>query len=164
MHETDTDDGSVMPIRFVPLASIAPADLVHMLNDPDVRRHMPLAGEDWDELRASAWAKAKDAQWERNGYGPWAILIGDAFAGWGGFQQEGDEADLGLVLLPQYWGHGVTIFRQMIRRGNAMGIANVTVLLPPSRVRLKGLARLGFVPAGEIDYGGHRFLKFRLSH
>jgi GNAT superfamily N-acetyltransferase len=162
MRETDTDDGSAMPIRFVPLASIAAADLVRMLNDSEVRRHMPLAGEHWDELRASDWAKAKDAQWASNGFGPWAILVGDAFAGWGGFQREGDEADLGLVLLPQYWGHGVTIFRQMIRRGDAMDIANVTVLLPPSRVRLKGLARLGFVPAGEIEYAGHRFLKFRL--
>lgn len=149
-------------IAFVPLASIAPTDLVRMLTDADVRRHMPLAGDDWDEARAVDWARAKDGQWIENGYGPWAITVGNEFAGWGGFQKEGDEADLGLVLLPAYWGQGAAIFRELVQRGQTMDLGTISVLLPPSRVRLKGLARLGFSPAGEIEYAGHRFLKFKL--
>jgi RimJ/RimL family protein N-acetyltransferase len=133
-----------------------------LLTDPEVRRHMPLAGDNWDEAGAADWARGKDAQWEANGYGPWAIRVDGAFAGWGGFQREGDEADLGLVLLPAYWGHGADIFREMVRRGRELSIANVTIMLPPSRVRLKGLVRLGFEPAGEVEHAGERFLKFRL--
>jgi RimJ/RimL family protein N-acetyltransferase len=150
-------------IDFLKLSQVAAADWLRLLVDPEVRRHMPLAGDDWDEGKAADWARGKDAQWQANGYGPWAIRIDGAFAGWGGFQKEGDEADLGLVLLPGFWGHGADIFREMVRRGRELGIANVTIMLPPSRVRLKGLARLGFEPAGELDYAGERFLKFRLS-
>lgn len=150
-------------ITFHPLSEIPAAELVTLLTDPDVRRHMPLAGDNWDAESAADWAHAKDAQWQENGYGPWAIRIDGAFAGWGGFQQEGDEADLGLVLLPGQWGHGAAIFRELVRRGTEMRIRNVTIMLPPSRVRLKGLVRLGFEPAGELDYAGQHFLKFRLT-
>lgn len=157
-----TEQSTDRQIAFVPLASIPPIELVSMLTHPDVRRHMPLAGDDWDEARAADWARAKDGQWAENGYGPWAIKVGHMFAGWGGFQKEGDEADLGLVLLPHYWGHGAAIFRLLVAQGQAMDLHNISVLLPASRVRLKGLARLGFVAAGEIEYAGHRFLKFKL--
>ena len=109
-------------ISFHPLSEIPAAELVHLLNHPDVRRHMPLAGDHWDEPRAADWAKAKDAQWQENGYGPWAIRIDGRFAGWGGFQKEGGEADLGLVLLPGQWGHGATIFRELVRRGSELQI------------------------------------------
>lgn len=149
-------------IAFVPLASIAVTELLRMLSDTEVRRHMPLAGDDWDEVKAVEWARAKDSQWLENGYGPWAIRLDGEFAGWGGFQKEGDEADLGLVLLPAFWGHGAVIFRELLQRGEAMNLSIISVLLPPSRVRLKGLTRLGFAPAGEITYAGQRFLKFKL--
>lgn len=150
-------------ITFHPLSEIPASELVALLTDPDVRRHMPLAGDDWNLENAAGWARAKDAQWQEYGYGPWAIRIGGDFAGWGGFQKEGDEADLGLVLLPGQWGHGASIFRELVRRGAQMQIRNVTIMLPPSRVRLKGLVRLGFEPAGELDYAGQHFLKFRLK-
>lgn len=150
-------------ITFHPLSEIPAAELLALLTDPDVRRHMPLAGDNWDAEGAANWARAKDAQWQENGYGPWAIRIDGTFAGWGGFQKEGDEADLGLVLLPGLWGHGAAIFRELVRRGAEMQLRNVTIMLPPSRVRLKGLVRLGFEPAGQLDYAGQRFLKFRLS-
>lgn len=150
-------------ITFHPLSEIAAAELLGLLTNPDVRRHMPLAGDNWDEAKALDWATSKDAQWQENGYGPWAIRIDGTFAGWGGFQKEEDEADLGLVLLPGQWGHGATIFRELVRRGTEMQVRNVTIMLPPSRVRLKGLVRLGFEPAGELEYAGQRFLKFRLT-
>jgi RimJ/RimL family protein N-acetyltransferase len=149
-------------ITFHPLSEIPAPELLALLTDPDVRRHMPLAGDNWDEAGAAGWARAKDAQWQEHGYGPWAVRIDGVFAGWGGFQKEGDEADLGLVLLPGQWGHGAAIFRELVRRGAEMQVRNVTIMLPPSRVRMKGLVRLGFEPAGELDYAGQHFLKFRL--
>lgn len=53
-------------------------------------------------------------------------------------------------------------FRERVRRGAEMQIRNVTIMLPPSRVRLNDLTRLGFEPAGELHHAGQRFLKFRL--
>jgi GNAT superfamily N-acetyltransferase len=150
-------------ISFHAFAEIPPADWLALLTDPDVRRHMPLAGDDWTETSAADWARSKDAQWQENGYGPWAIRIDGKFAGWGGLQKEGDEVDLGLVLLPHQWGHGARLFAEMVARGRQMQLSPITILLPPSRTRMKGLARLGFTPAGEIEYAGHRFIKFRLT-
>ena len=145
-------------------AEIEPATWLTLLNDPNVHRHMPLAGTElWTAAMAADWAKGKDAQWAANGYGPWALKLGGAFSGWGGFQKEGDEADFGLVLLPAYWGRGSRIFRELLARGRGLPLDPITIMLPPSRVRMKGLRRLGFVPAGEVSYDGHGFLKFRLA-
>lgn len=144
-------------------ADIPTSDWLVLLNHPDVTRHMPLADGKWTEASALDWAKGKDAQWQHNGYGPWSILIDGRFAGWGGFQKEADGADLALVLLPAFWGHGAELFHGFMKRRVDLGIGNVSILLPPSRSRVKGLARLGFIADGELDYQGQRFLKFRTT-
>ncbi|MNT95798.1 hypothetical protein D3C86_1968530 [compost metagenome] len=74
---------------------------------------------------------------------------------------EEDGADLALVLLPEYWGQGAMIFRHIMSLRNKLGIGPVSIMLPPSRRRFRGLARLGFQFVGELAYGGQRFLKFR---
>ena len=127
---------------------------------PDVIRHMPLATENWSDGALSEWVQGKDAQWKVNGYGPWAIRIDGVFAGWGGFQKEAGEADLALVLLPAFWGYGPVLVRAFLRRRPELGIGAVSILLPPSRTRVRGLARLGFGFDGEVEYEGRRFLKF----
>jgi hypothetical protein len=132
-----------------------------LLNHPDVIRHMPLSTESWTEHAVMEWAKGKDAQWQAHGYGPWAIRIDGAFAGWGGFQKKGREADLALVLLPEFWGYGPALVRHCMNRRQELGIGPVSILLPPSRVRVRGLARIGFAFDCEVEYEGQRFLKFR---
>jgi RimJ/RimL family protein N-acetyltransferase len=152
-----------MRFEFRPLSSIAPATWLTLLNDHDVHRHMPLAGDNWTEQAAGDWAAAKDAQWHQNGFGPWAVLVDGAFAGWGGFQKEDADVDFALVLLPAFWGHGRALHDAMLTKGFAeLGFTSITIMLPPSRVRLKSLARAGYRPDSELEYAGHRFLKFRL--
>lgn len=153
-----------MRFEFLPLSSIDGDTWVTLLNDHDVHRHMPLAGENWTAEKATDWAAAKDRQWQENGYGPWAIKVDGQFAGWGGFQKEEQDADFGLVLLPAYWGFGKQLHDAMLAKGFAeIGLDSLTILLPPSRTRLKSLDRMGYRPDGEIEYAGHRFLKFRLA-
>jgi RimJ/RimL family protein N-acetyltransferase len=149
-----------MTITLHRLSDIPAENWLHLVNHPDVIRHMPLS-TGWTASSIARWVKDKDEQWEINGYGPWAVRINGQFAGWGGFQKEGNEADLALVLLPHYWGQGVAVFRLFLARRAALGIGPFTVLLPPSRSSMKGLLRLGFIPDGEVEYDGHRFLKFR---
>lgn len=91
------------------------------------------------------------------------FLIDGKFAGWGGLQPEGDDADLGLVLHPDYWGYGKAIYEEIIRRAfEEMGFESVIILFPPSRTRIKGILRLGFAPDGEVEIAGERFNRFRL--
>lgn len=98
-----------------------------------------------------------------NGYGPLAIRIDDNFAGWGGFQQEDGEADFALVLFPEYWGQGGQIFHHFMSRRTELGIETVSILLPPSRLRTRGLGRFGFNFVGDAMLNGKRFLKFRIN-
>lgn len=125
---------------------------------------MPLTGESFTSRTAAEWVASKDAQWERHGFGPWAILVDGAFAGWGGFQAEAGGADFGLVLDPHYWGQGRAIARLMLDRGfGEFGLDEVVIALPYSRSPDRAVARWGFTPDGEASYDGTRFRQYRLS-
>ena len=103
-------------IEFVRLTEVPLAPVVELINEPRNARHMPLAGT-FTEQAAAEWVRAKDGQWESNGYGPWAVLVDGEFAGWGGFQREENGADFALVLSPAHWGqwHGRSRSRRWIR-------------------------------------------------
>ena len=135
-----------------------------LLNDPDIARHMPLAGDQFDEEATRKWVKGKDNQWEQNGYGPWAVHANEQFAGWCGFQKEEGEADFALVLRKRFWGLGRLIYLSAVGRGfDELGYESIVVTLPPSRRSSRVIERLGFHPDGEVEYWGERFLRFRLS-
>jgi ribosomal-protein-alanine N-acetyltransferase len=152
-----------MNLKLTRLSAVDPADIVALHNDPRVIRHMPLAPGHFDTALCAQWVADKERQWAQNGYGPWAILIDGAFAGWGGLQLEAGDADIALVLFPQYWGYGRAIYREIIRIAfDEMGLESVTALLPPSRVRTSGMLRLGFQPDGELMISDARFLRYRL--
>lgn len=61
------------------------------MSDPRVAAHLPLLQGDWDRQSTLEFVEAKEAHWARDGLGHWAILRDASYAGWGGFQKEGDE-------------------------------------------------------------------------
>ena len=95
-------------IEFARLVDVPLDAVVDLLNEPRNTRHMPLSST-FTRDTAREWVAGKDGQWESNGYGPWAVLVEGELAGWGGFQQEPNGADLALVLFPRHWGHGAAI-------------------------------------------------------
>lgn len=151
-------------IAFARLPEISLDELVAHMTDPRVAEHMPLLKSGWGREHAARFVAGKEACWRRDGLGHWAILCDGAYVGWGGFQKEGDEWDFGLVLKPERFGLGMRIARQAIAFARAdERIPYVTFLLPPSRKRLGGLARLGARFLGEVEYDGVPFLKYRLE-
>lgn len=152
-----------MTIEFKQLREIRPSDIIELMNNPHVRRHMPLAKEAFDEAAYHTFIVEKTRLWAEHGYGPWAFLVDGNFAGWGGLQFEQGDADLALVLHPKYWGLGKKLYEEIIKRAfEEMGLKSVTALLPPSRKGLKALLRLHFKPDGELLIDGERFYRFRL--
>lgn len=152
------------PITFTRLTKVSPDAILAHMSDPRVATHMPLLTFEWDDAAVAAFVAAKEECWRRDGLGHWAILSGDEYLGWGGFQKEGDEWDFGLVLRPSAFGQGVRIAQK------ALGFARsdpripfVTFLLPPSRKNLGALDRLGATLIGQVDYEGANFLKYRLE-
>ncbi|MEL6615664.1 MAG: GNAT family protein [Bacteroidota bacterium] len=145
------------------LPEVDPADLIALMTDPRVRRHLPLASGDFGPEACAQFVAAKEQIWAEHGYGPWAFEVGGAFAGWGGLQPEGDDVDLGLVLRPELWGLGRALYARFIATAfETLRAPSVVILLPPSRVRVSGIARLGFRPDGEAEVGGQPFLRYRL--
>jgi [ribosomal protein S5]-alanine N-acetyltransferase len=72
------------------LPEVDPAELVALMNDPRVLRHMPLARGPFGPAECARFVAAKERLWAEHGYGPWAILVDGALAGWGGLQPDGE--------------------------------------------------------------------------
>ena len=151
-------------ITFARLPEIAPEQIIAHMSDPRMAEHMPLLTFEWDQSTVASFVAAKEDCWRRDGLGHWAFLADGAYAGWGGFQKEGEEWDFGLVLKPSCFGLGSRIARTLldVARHDAR-IPFVTFLLPPSRRNLSALARLGAGFVGEVMHDGARFLKYRLD-
>jgi ribosomal-protein-alanine N-acetyltransferase len=150
-------------IEFRHLSDIDRAEIIALNTHPLVRRHMPLSDDYFGDAECREWVQSKERQWQEHGYGPWAFMLDGKFVGWGGLQCEGGDADLGLVLHPRYWGMGKAIYDEIIRRAFAdMGLESVTILLPPSRTRVRAIFRLGFRLDGEVEISAQRFIRYRL--
>lgn len=150
-------------IEFRPLGDVPQSELIELMNNQRLRQHLPLARGDFDEAACNAFLHSKEKLWDEYGFGPWAFVIGSEVAGWGGLQPELGDAEIALVLHPAYWGWGKRIYDQIIQRAfGEMGFESVTVLLPPSRTRIKGILRLGFKPDGEVKVESERFMRYRL--
>jgi len=152
-----------MKLEFKQLNEVDRSAYIALNTHPLVRRQMPLTDDHFDDAECKEWIEGKLAMWKEHGFGPWAFIIDGQFAGWGGLQPEQGDADLGLVLHPDYWGYGKIIYDEIIRRAfGEMGFESVTILFPPTRTRIKGILRLGFKPDGEVEISGERFNRFRL--
>lgn len=152
-----------MKLEFIRLSAIDRSEIVALNTHPLVLRQMPLGDTSFDDAACLEWVKGKESQWDEHGYGPWAFTLDGKFVGWGGLQAENGDADLALVLHPDYWGLGKQIYNEIVDRAfNQMGFESITILLPPTRVRIKAIFRLGFQCDGDIDYDGIRFNRYRL--
>lgn len=79
-----------------------------------------------------------------------------------GGRPEAGDADLTLVLHPHLWGLGKRVYDEIIRRAfGELGFSSVIIRLLPSRTRVRGVARLGFIGDGELVLGGERFIRYR---
>ena len=151
-------------IEFRQLSEVSPHAIIELMNDPDVRRHLPLAKGYFGMPECERFIAGKEQMWKEYGYGPWAFVLEDEFVGWGGVQPEDGDADVGLVLHRAYWGAGRVLYARVVEHAfRELGVDSVITLLPSSRTRLAGLQRLGFDKDGEIMIGQERFYRFRLT-
>ena len=152
-----------MAIEFKHLSEAYKEDIIELMNNPLVRRQMPLTSDNFDEDDYEAFIAGKQKLWDEFGYGPWAFMVDGRFAGWGGLQPEGEDVDLAIVLHPDFWGMGKSIYDLIIEYAfEERGFDSVIILLPPSRTRIKGVLRLGFEQDGEMAFFGERFIRYRL--
>ncbi len=150
-------------IRFRRLPEVELDQIAELLNDPRVRRHLPLAQGHFGPRECARFVQSKERMWHEHGFGPWAFVRDGQFIGWGGLQPEGDDVDVGLVLRPDCWGLGRQLYERIVSFAfRDLDLDSVIAMLPPSRLRGGGLNRLGFEPDGEAVLSGERFVRFRL--
>lgn len=150
-------------IEFVSLFDVPEKRIIELMNNDQVGRKLPLLTGGFSAESCRTFLAAKKQLWDEHGFGPWAFLIRNEFAGWGGLQPEQGEADFALVLHPNYWGWGRKIFDKVREQAfNRMNIGSITVLLPPSRQNFNAVARLGFKDDGQLTIQGEVFMRFRL--
>lgn len=138
--------------------------MIQLLTHPSVQRHMPLSTSSFGEKEYATFIAAKEKIWEKHGFGPSAYFVDDQFIGWAGIQpDEGDDFEIAIVLSPQYWGYGKQIYKELIQYAFAeLKLPSVTILFPPSRTRIKGILKAGFIEEGEVLIDGERFFRYRL--
>ncbi len=152
-------------IEFIPLCDVREEELIDLMNNEAVVRHLPLLDGIFSAEQCQAFLDAKKKLWDAYGYGPHGFLVNGKFAGWGGLQPEQGEADFALVLHPDFWGWGLKIFKQVKEEAfGVMKLPSITILLPPDRPNSKAVRRLGFIPEEPVTVGGEAFLKFRLHN
>lgn len=150
--------------KFERLPEVDLAPLADLLNDPDVRRHLPLARGSFGRAECERFVAAKERIWREHGFGPWAFVLDGEFLGWGGLQPEGPDVDAGLVLRRAHWGAGPHLFRRILAHAfDELGLDSVITLLPPSRTRVAALHRLGFRADGRVAIDGEPFVRYRLE-
>jgi [ribosomal protein S5]-alanine N-acetyltransferase len=136
-------------ITFTRLTDADPAALVRLMNDQLVRRQMPLTSDGFDLDDAAEFVADKESLWTEHGFGPHAIWIDGRLAGWGGLQPEGSDAEIALVLHPDFWGSGRAVYDRIIASAfGAMGLDSVVIFLPLSRTKVRG------DPAPRVRPGG----------
>jgi RimJ/RimL family protein N-acetyltransferase len=156
-----TRDYTQIVLRRLP--EVSPRALIALMNDPDVRRHLPLARGEFGASDCEGFVAAKERIWDEKGYGPWAFVLGEELVGWGGLQPEGEDADVGMVLHRAHWGAGRVLYERILDHAfGELGLESVIALLPPSRTRVAGLQRLGFREDGRVLIGEEPFNRYRL--
>lgn len=151
-------------IEFRRLPQVEPQAIINLMNDPDVRRHLPLAQGHFGKEDLKRFIAAKEQLWTTHGYGPWAFMLREEFVGWGGLQPEAGDVDVGLILHKKHWGAGRLLYKRIVDQAfNELGVDSVIALLPPSRTRVAGLQRLGFQSDGEFLIADELFHRYRLT-
>ncbi|NGX56940.1 MAG: hypothetical protein K1060chlam5_01194 [Candidatus Anoxychlamydiales bacterium] len=153
-----------MNIEFIRLTEIKKSDIIALMNNPKVLNHMPLALAHFGEEEYDKFINEKKNIWKEHGYGPWAFIANGNFIGWGGLQPEHNDIEIALVLHPNFWGIGKTIYDKIIHYAfEDLHLKSVIVLLPLTRKHVKGLLKLGFEKDGNLEIDGKLFLCYRLS-
>ncbi|MEM7066006.1 MAG: GNAT family N-acetyltransferase [Cyanobacteria bacterium P01_B01_bin.77] len=153
-----------MNIEFRELGTVEISDLVELMNNPLVRRHMPLSNDNFGVRECETFLSKKKALWTEYGYGPWAFFIDDKFAGWGGLQPEDGYPDLALALHPNYWGVGNILYKKIVQRAfGEMKLKAISALLPVTRKSANSLLILGFRQHGTVTLENKQFNRYLLE-
>ena len=152
-----------MSIEFIRLTQVNKKDIIELMNNPKVVKHMPLASSKFDDKAYKKFIEEKETIWKKYGFGPFGFIIDKNFIGWGGLQPEQNDIEIAMVLNPNYWGYGRKIYERIINSAfHELKLKSIIILLPPSRKHIKGILKLGFKREALLKIDDVLFYRYRL--
>lgn len=127
-------------ITFVPFNQIRAEQLLPIVNDPTVRKHL-IDHEIFTVQGLNQWITNKLALDSRDDCRIRAIYSDGVLAGWCGIQPDYNGVELAMVLSPKYWGLGANIFQTVIGWAKELGHQEVQLHLLDSRPDYKALLK-----------------------
>ena len=128
-------------MHFIPFQQIEPQDLLLILNDPVVRKHL-IDHKPFTSHSIREWVAEKRAIDALDGCRIRAITMDGVLAGWCGIQPDDQGVELAIVLSQPFWGAGVSVFKVLMAWANELGHEEVLFHLLDSRRDYKALAKL----------------------
>lgn len=145
---------------YVQLHDVATTDLLGVLNNQHVRRHL-VTHDMFDVDTADAWVRDKQAMNLRDDCRIRGIRVGDRFAGWCGVQALDGEVELAIVLDPGHWGMGHQVFRDVMDWARELGHETVLIHLLDTRPEYRFLRRIA-TQMTVTRHMGRTFTTYRL--
>lgn len=147
-------------LTYVQLHHLSTADLLGLLNDPQVRRHL-VVHDMFDAGTADAWLRDKQTMDLREDCRIRGIRVDDALAGWCGVQAIDGEHELAIVLDPDHWGLGPRVFRDLLGWAGELGHETVLIHLLDTRPMYRFLQRIA-TQSTVTHHLGRRFTTYRI--
>ena len=149
------------PMKFRPLHEVRAEDLLPLLNDETLRKHL-IDHPPLDAARVRAWMDDKRRIDALPGRRVRAVLIDGRLAGWCGLQPDEEGVEIAIVIARAGWGRGLAIFNEMMGWARSMGHQELVFHLLGTRPLYKSLARRA-TRVTKRTLSGHPFTTYYFS-
>lgn len=147
-------------IEYVDLQTLNRVELLNILNNKKVRKHLISHGE-FNVVSLDEWVKSKIRINSTSGCKIKGVKINAAVAGWCGIQYENGAYELAIVLDANYWGVGVAVFKELMKWAGELDHRNVVLHLFNTRPEYKFLRKM----ASRVDKStvfGQEYTRYEL--
>ncbi|NCP64067.1 MAG: GNAT family N-acetyltransferase [Paraglaciecola sp.] len=148
-------------IQFKPLCDVDLNELSNILNKQKIRIHL-IQHDQFNAESINAWVNEKIRVDQQPGCRVRAVFIDEKLAGWCGIQPDGDSYEVAIVIDDQYWGTGLTIFKQVMQWATEFGLERVMIHLLETRKNYKFLNKMA-VKKITTHMLGHDFVTYILA-
>jgi RimJ/RimL family protein N-acetyltransferase len=128
-------------IEYINLQDLDRIELLKVLNKEKVREHL-VSHDEFDEALLEKWVSDKVEVDLSKGCKIKGIRVNGLVAGWCGIQFENEAYELAIVLDDEYWGIGISVFKDAMKWAFELGHSYVVLHLLNTRPEYKFLRKM----------------------
>lgn len=132
---------SMRRIEYTSLQDLDRRELLDVLNKEKIRKHL-VSHDKFDEASLEEWLLDKVSVDSTKGCKVRGIRVNGAVAGWCGIQFENEVYELAIVLDEEFWGIGVSVFKDVMVWASELGHSHVVLHLYNTRSEYKFLRKM----------------------